>query len=122
MSRDIRNIIRGKCESCSSCSSFISVSGRVRCDYCGCPPAQNQHLEEDQQQQQQEQQQDRSVVRRSVSSNGGSADRLPSSSMTDDFRSCISDGEAGSDCSVVRVVGFRSDSDLLNHASERVKG
>ena len=39
MSRDIHNRLRGSCLDCGECPSFISISGRVLCDYCGCPPA-----------------------------------------------------------------------------------
>lgn len=42
MSRDIQNCIRGACLTCGECPSFISVSGRVLCDYCGCPPARHE--------------------------------------------------------------------------------
>lgn len=45
MSRDIHNLLRGKCLACKECPEFISVSGRVLCDYCGCPPARH-HREE----------------------------------------------------------------------------
>ena len=41
MYRDIRHVLRGQCLSCS-CTSFMSIFGRVICDYCGCPPAQHQ--------------------------------------------------------------------------------
>jgi len=115
MSRDIRNIIRGRCQSCSSCSSFISVSGRVRCDYCGCPPAQHQQLEDrppSPQQQQQQQLKEKSLIKRS-SSNDVIDGKPPSSDNLDDFRSCISEGEMGDDCSGSRVTGFRSNPDLL---------
>ena len=122
MSRDIRNIIRGRCQSCSSCSAFMSVSGRVRCDYCGCPPAQHQQLDDQQQQQEEQKQeqlpQEKTVLKRS-SSNDDSDLRVSSSS--DDLRSCISEGEMGDDSSGIglgigsggRVTGFRSNPDLL---------
>ena len=42
MSRDIHNFLRGQCLSCSECPSFICISGKVLCDYCGCPPAKHQ--------------------------------------------------------------------------------
>jgi hypothetical protein len=42
--RDVRNIARGQCQACGDCSGFISMSGRVMCDYCGCPPAQHENL------------------------------------------------------------------------------
>ena len=48
MTRDIRNVHRGQCQACGDCGAFISVSGRVLCDYCGCPPAQHENLEKDQ--------------------------------------------------------------------------
>jgi len=44
MTRDIRNITRGQCQACGDCEGFISVSGRVLCDYCGCPPAHHENL------------------------------------------------------------------------------
>jgi len=44
MTRDIRNITRGHCKACGDCEAFISVSGRVLCDYCGCPPAHHENL------------------------------------------------------------------------------
>ena len=44
MTRDIRNISRGHCKACGDCEGFISVSGRVLCDYCGCPPAHHENL------------------------------------------------------------------------------
>jgi len=44
MTRDIRNITRGQCQACGDCDGFISVSGRVLCDYCGCPPAHHENL------------------------------------------------------------------------------
>jgi len=44
MTRDIRNITRGQCQACGDCEGFISVSGRVLCDYCGCPPARHENL------------------------------------------------------------------------------
>ena len=46
MTRDIRNVLRGKCRACTECESFISVSGLVLCDYCGCPPVQHEKTEE----------------------------------------------------------------------------
>ncbi len=46
MTRDIRNVLRGKCRGCTECESFISVSGLVLCDYCGCPPVQHEKTEE----------------------------------------------------------------------------
>ena len=45
MSLDIQNCCRGRCLSCNECPSFICVSGRVLCDYCGCPPARHQKQE-----------------------------------------------------------------------------
>ena len=47
MSRDIHNFLRGQCLSCSECPSFICISGKVLCDYCGCPPAKHQREQED---------------------------------------------------------------------------
>ena len=44
MTRDIRNVARGQCQACGDCEGFISVNGRVLCDYCGCPPAQHENL------------------------------------------------------------------------------
>ena len=135
MSRDIRNIIRGRCQSCSSCSAFMSVSGRVRCDYCGCPPAQHQQLDDQQQEEQQQQlkqeqpHQEKTILKRS-SSNDDSDLRVSSSS--DDLRSCISEGEMGDDSSGIglgigsggRVTGFRSNPDLLldSPGSRKSKG
>ena len=48
LTRDIRNIFRGFCVTCGevNCPGFISVSGRVLCDYCGCPPAKHKMIEE----------------------------------------------------------------------------
>ena len=46
MARDIRNVIRGRCDGCKSCSSFLSCTRRVICDYCGCPPAQHVEIRE----------------------------------------------------------------------------
>ena len=46
MTRDIRNVLRGKCTGCTECEGFISVSGLVLCDYCGCPPVQHEKAEE----------------------------------------------------------------------------
>lgn len=103
MARDIRNINRGCCESCKSCSNFISVSGRVLCDYCGCPPAQHQHLPDDV---------DKKSYKRSASNDDD--DRLSSSP---DFRASISDGEMGEDgheSAVCRVHDFKSISKLHN--------
>ena len=103
MARDIRNINRGCCESCKSCSNFISVSGRVLCDYCGCPPAQHQQLPDDV---------DKKSFKRSASNDDD--DRLSSSP---DFRASISDGEMGEDgheSAVSRVHDFRSNSKLHN--------
>ena len=143
MSRDIRNIIRGRCQSCSSCSGFISVSGRVRCDYCGCPPAQHQQLEDQQQQpedkeQQQEEQhlaREKTILKRSSSSSASASANDDSDlrvSSSDDLRSCISEGEMGEDSTCVgvgvgsggRVSGFRSNPDLLHDGvdSRRSKG
>lgn len=47
MSRDIQNRLRGACLDCGECPSFISLSGRILCDYCGCPPARHERQEED---------------------------------------------------------------------------
>ena len=49
LTRDIRNIARGFCVTCGepNCPGFISVSGRVLCDYCGCPPAKHKMLDEE---------------------------------------------------------------------------
>lgn len=44
MTRDIRNVTRGQCQACGDCEGFISVSGRVLCDYCGCPPTHHEIL------------------------------------------------------------------------------
>lgn len=44
MTRDIRNISRGQCKACGDCEGFLTVSGQVRCDYCGCPPAHHENL------------------------------------------------------------------------------
>ena len=44
MAPDIRNVNRGRCQSCECCSNFISMSGLVLCDYCGCPPAKHLKL------------------------------------------------------------------------------
>lgn len=43
---DVRNLMRGYCTTCGeeACSQFLSVSGRVLCDYCGCPPARHELL------------------------------------------------------------------------------
>ena len=46
-SRDIRNVSRGRCLSCDECPKFVSLSGRVLCDYCGCPPARHQQVQEE---------------------------------------------------------------------------
>jgi len=46
MSRDVLNILRGNCLSCTECPAFICLSGRVLCDYCGCPPAKHLRIEE----------------------------------------------------------------------------
>lgn len=46
MSRDIQNRLRGACLDCGECPSFISLSGRILCDYCGCPPARHERKEE----------------------------------------------------------------------------
>ena len=137
MSRDIRNIIRGRCQSCSSCSAFMSVSGRVRCDYCGCPPAQHQQLDDQQQEEQRQQQQqeqqpkEKTVLKRSSSTSNDDSD-LRVSSSSDDLRSCISEGEMGDDSSGIglgigsggRVSGFRSNPDLLldSPGSRKSKG
>ena len=42
-----KNVLRGKCWGCTECDSFISVSGLVLCDYCGCPPVQHEKTEEE---------------------------------------------------------------------------
>jgi len=47
MSRDIHNFLRGQCLACSECPSFICVSGKVLCDYCGCPPARHHRESEE---------------------------------------------------------------------------
>jgi len=47
MSRDIQNRLRGVCLDCGECPAFISLSGRILCDYCGCPPARHERQEED---------------------------------------------------------------------------
>ena len=44
MTRDIRNVTRGQCQTCGDCDGFISVTARVLCDYCGCPPAHHENL------------------------------------------------------------------------------
>ena len=46
--RDARNLRRGFCRECGEtfCPAFISVSGRVLCDYCGCPPGRHELLAE----------------------------------------------------------------------------
>ena len=95
MARDIRNVNRGSCESCKSCSNFISVSGRVLCDYCGCPPAQHQQIPDEK-------------FKRSASNDDD--DRLSSP----EHRSSLSDGEMVDDCPLSRAHGFRSDPELLN--------
>ena len=46
MARDIRNVKRGSCNNCTSCTNYISLSGKVLCDYCGCPPAKHDQLED----------------------------------------------------------------------------
>lgn len=95
MARDIRNVNRGSCQSCKSCSNFISVSGRVLCDYCGCPPAQHQQIADEK-------------LKRSASNDDD--DRLSSP----DQRSSLSDGEMVGDCAMLsRAHGFRSDPELL---------
>ena len=38
---DIAGCLRGQCLSCSECPAYICLSGRVLCDYCGCPPARH---------------------------------------------------------------------------------
>lgn len=47
MSRDIQNCMRGACLTCGECPSYISVSGRILCDYCGCPPARHKKKNEE---------------------------------------------------------------------------
>lgn len=47
MSRDIHNFLRGKCLACNECPSYICVSGKVLCDYCGCFPAKHQRETEE---------------------------------------------------------------------------
>jgi uncharacterized Zn finger protein (UPF0148 family) len=42
MSLDIQNRVRGACLSCGECPAYLCVTGRVLCDYCGCPPARHQ--------------------------------------------------------------------------------
>ncbi len=46
---DVFRISRGECLTCGAnfCAAFISLSGRVLCDYCGCPPARHRRLEEE---------------------------------------------------------------------------
>jgi len=44
---DIAGCLRGQCLSCSECPAYICLSGRVLCDYCGCPPARHQREEEE---------------------------------------------------------------------------
>ena len=96
MARDIRNVNRGCCQSCKSCSNFISVSGRVLCDYCGCPPAQHQQLPEEK-------------LKRSASNDDDDRTSSP-----DDLRSSL----GGNDRVVVAVHSFRSDSDLLKDSCD----
>ena len=38
---DIAGYLRGQCLSCNECPAYICLSGRVLCDYCGCPPARH---------------------------------------------------------------------------------
>jgi len=47
MSLDIHNCLRGACLQCGECPSFISVSGRILCDYCGCPPARHERQDDE---------------------------------------------------------------------------
>lgn len=49
LSRDVHHVLRGRCNLCEgeACFGFISVSGRVVCDYCGCPPAKHQKHDTD---------------------------------------------------------------------------
>jgi hypothetical protein len=42
MSLDIQNRVRGACLSCGECPAYLCVTGRVLCDYCGCPPPRPQ--------------------------------------------------------------------------------
>ncbi len=41
---DVLRVPRGRCHACEWCPKFISVSKRVLCDYCGCPPAKHLNL------------------------------------------------------------------------------
>lgn len=48
MTKDIRDIERGICLNCDSCQNYICISGRILCDYCGCPPARHQSVSNNQ--------------------------------------------------------------------------
>lgn len=43
MVREIRRLVRGKCNNCHGCYGLITLSQRSECDYCGCLP--DQHVE-----------------------------------------------------------------------------
>jgi hypothetical protein len=42
---DVLRVPRGHCLACEWCPEFISLSRRVICEYCGCPPAKHKNLE-----------------------------------------------------------------------------
>ena len=48
-SLDALRVARGHCLSCEWCPRFLSPSKRILCDYCGCPPAKHQRLDNDNQ-------------------------------------------------------------------------
>ena len=58
MSVDIQNRVRGECLSCGECPAYLCVTGRVLCDYCGCPPARHQLQEHEEREQEQQQEQE----------------------------------------------------------------
>ena len=41
MVREIRRLLRGKCNNCNACYGLVTLSQRSECDYCGCPPTQH---------------------------------------------------------------------------------
>ena len=44
---DAMRVPRGHCLSCEWCPRFVSLSKRILCDYCGCPPAKHDRLDSD---------------------------------------------------------------------------
>ena len=44
MVREIRRLVRGKCNNCNACYGLVTLSQKSECDFCGCPPSQHVEL------------------------------------------------------------------------------